>query len=352
MSDEEPRNNWDWEQPETGLIRGDVPTAPMEDIGTGDAAETTIRTEPGPGTPLPPPEPAGGVDRRKALWLVGLIALVAVVVVGVVAMTGGGDDGDRVVAVPDLTGLDQDEAEGVLRDAGLALGEVSSRPGEAGAVVSQSPGRGVDADEGAPIDIVVGDGTGDEPTATPTPTPSPTPTAEPEPQLVSVPAVRGLPATEAESQLASAGLEVEVRQVADASVPEGNAIGTSPGDGSSLGEGDPIVLLISSGPARLGVPDVTGRNPLDASAELINLGFEVDTATCVLEAGQDGDSLVVEQTPPGGDEAELGSIIEICVGATPPPTPTATPAPRPPTPRPVPPTPVPEPDCPITDDTC
>ncbi len=357
MSDEEPRNNWDWEQPETGLIRGDVPTAPMEDIGTGDAAGTTLRGEPGPGTPLPPPDSGGGVDRRKAVWMVALLALVALVVVGVVALTGGDGDGDRLVAVPDLTGLDQDGAEAELRAAGLTLGDVRTEPGEAGEVLSQTPARGADADEGASIDIVVGDGSGGEeptPDAEPTPTPTAEPTSEPEPDIVVVPEVNGLPAAEAQDKLETAGLVVQVRQVADASVPEGSAIATSPAHLAELEAGDEVVLLISSGPAMLGVPDVTGRNPLDASAELVNLGFDVETSTCVLEPDQEGDALVVEQTPPGGEEAELGASIDLCVGEAPTPTPVPpTPTPRPVAPpTPVPPTPVPEPDCPITDDTC
>lgn len=79
------------------------------------------------------------------------------------------------VAVPNVTGSSQAEAEAALSAAGfrVVVAQASSDSVPAGSVVSQAPQAGVIASQGTAVSIVVS--TGPTPTATPTPTSSASP---------------------------------------------------------------------------------------------------------------------------------------------------------------------------------
>jgi serine/threonine-protein kinase len=80
--------------------------------------------------------------------------------------------------VPDVVGLQQEEAEQLLRDAGFEPRVVETTDTDApeGEVVQQSPEGGEDASEGSPVTIVVSAAQEEEPTEEPSPTESPTET--------------------------------------------------------------------------------------------------------------------------------------------------------------------------------
>jgi serine/threonine-protein kinase len=80
--------------------------------------------------------------------------------------------------VPDVVGLQQEEAEQLLRDAGFEPRVVETTDTDApeGEVVQQSPEGGEDASEGSPVTIVVSAAQEEEPTEEPSPTETPTET--------------------------------------------------------------------------------------------------------------------------------------------------------------------------------
>ena len=125
-------------------------------LRAGEVSESES-TDEEPGTVLEQDPAAGGeVDRGSAVNLVVAAA-------------------PPDVSVPDVVGMDEDEATTALEDAGFVVrvrDQEVTDPDEDGVVQDQAPGPGEQRPEGTTIRIAVGRAA--EPTATPTPTASPT----------------------------------------------------------------------------------------------------------------------------------------------------------------------------------
>ena len=122
----------------------------------------------------------------------------------------------------------------------------------------------------------------------------------------SMPDLGGLPASQAEQALTNDGLKYEVATAASTTVGSGDVISTSPGSGSPVADGGTVTLNISSGPAQMNVPRVTGMSIGDATTELEGDGFKVTThhITLVLNT-------VITQDPGAGDSAKVGSTVTL-----------------------------------------
>ena len=87
------------------------------------------------------------------------------------------------IAVPDLSGMDEDAAKRRISESGLTNGNVSEETSysniKKGIVVGQSHAAGTEVEEGTAISIILSKGP--EPTPSPTPEPTPTPTPIPTP---------------------------------------------------------------------------------------------------------------------------------------------------------------------------
>jgi PASTA domain len=124
-----------------------------------------------------PPHPRGvenGKDERQrglpwvpvAIGLVGLVALVGIgIIFWVLAPYLWSDDDDAVpavatVALPDVVGMSQDEAEENLRDTGFEAETKTQESSEEdkGVVMEQSPSAGAEAEENSTVAITVGEG--------------------------------------------------------------------------------------------------------------------------------------------------------------------------------------------------
>lgn len=142
-----------------------VPVQPV--VGVGEM----------PVTPQPGPEPPR--KRSHAPLVIGIVAAIAVVgAAGAFAVFGlgvldtpqaGPQQGSAQVSlveadpitVPNVTGKTQDEAKTELEAAGLAVGEVTEEASATvaeGAVISQSPAAGGEAEENSTVDLVVSTG--------------------------------------------------------------------------------------------------------------------------------------------------------------------------------------------------
>lgn len=90
----------------------------------------------------------------------------------------------KYVAVPDLSGMDEDAAKRRISESGLTNGNVSEETNysniKKGIVVGQSHAAGTEVEEGTAISIILSKG----PEPTPSPTPEPTPTPIPTPTNV------------------------------------------------------------------------------------------------------------------------------------------------------------------------
>jgi beta-lactam-binding protein with PASTA domain len=235
----------------SGLVVGTVNTANSDTVPAGNV----ISQAPLGGTLLPP---GSAVDLVVSL-------------------------GPAPVPVPDVTGLAQATAESTLVSAGFTVGtvtNVSSDTVPVGDVVSQAPLGGSLAVPGSAVDLVVSSG----------------------PAPVAVPDVTGLVGA--------------VDSANHPTVPVGAVISQVPVGGTLVPPGSAVALTVSLGPAPVAVPDVTGLAQATAESTLVSAGFTVGTVTNVssdtVPAGN-----VVSQAPLGGSLAVPGSAVDLVVSSGP-----------------------------------
>lgn len=135
------------------------------------------------------------------------------------------------VPVPDLYGLEREEAEAALAAAGLGVGDVdglASADVPAGNVIAQSPVAGQQLRPGGTVSMTVSAG----------------------PPEVRVPTLTGLGLSTARALLERAGFGVAVRQVPSGE-PEGTIARTDPPPGAETRLPAEITLYVSLGPPRL-----------------------------------------------------------------------------------------------------
>jgi beta-lactam-binding protein with PASTA domain len=158
--------------------------------------------------------------------------------------------------VPDLAGKTETEAQQLLVDNHLTVGEPTqeySNDIEKGSVISTSPAAGTGQKPDTAVSLVVSKG------------------VEP----VDVPDVTGQKAEDAQRTLADAGLRSKVVDEAfDDTVPAGAVISQKPKDGKA--PRDSVVRLVESkGPPLVTVPDVLGKPIGEATSILQRAGFRV-----------------------------------------------------------------------------
>ncbi|HET6392150.1 MAG TPA: Stk1 family PASTA domain-containing Ser/Thr kinase [Blastococcus sp.] len=158
------------------------------------------------------------------------------------------------VSVPDVVGLDEDQARDALTEAGFT-GSINTRQEDSleaeGTVASVTPGAGTSAAPDQTITLGISSGT------------------------IDLPDVAGRPEAEARSILTQAGFadgQISTEQV-DSAEPAGTVIGTTPGAGSPAGSDTRIVLQVSGGVTQPTVPNVRGQSSAAADANLRAAGF-------------------------------------------------------------------------------
>jgi beta-lactam-binding protein with PASTA domain len=194
------------------------------------------------------------------------------------------------VTLPRLVGLRAPEAIRRLRALGL---HASTRPVVSGrrpdTVVDQRPEAAASVDPGSVVALDVARRA----------------------STVAAPRLVGATVGEAQARLRQLGLAWSVARMPSQEA-DGTVVGQSPSAGSRLRKGATVTLRVSSGPAAVAVPDVTGLGEADARARLGAAGFEVvavDEPTD--DPAQDG--VVGSQDPAGGAEAPERSTVTITV---------------------------------------
>lgn len=201
--------------------------------------------------------------------------------------------GAAPVAVPDVERLAAADASRALRAAGLRPQIRPVRSTEApGTVLAQVPAAGVDVRRGGTIRLQVA-------------------RAARAPVAIRAPRLVGLSVTEAKDRLRQLDLRWRVVETAS-SRPAGTVVSQWPGARAALSGGATVSLGVSSGPAPVSVPDVTGLDEATAQQALEAEGFAVvvvDAPTSDPDAG----GVVVDQSPGGGVGAEEGASITLIV---------------------------------------
>ncbi|MFF8712344.1 Stk1 family PASTA domain-containing Ser/Thr kinase [Streptomyces sp. NPDC015184] len=196
--------------------------------------------------------------------------------------------GPEIVKVPELRGLSLADARKELKKVGLVSGMVTKEFSEdivRGDVIRTDPGANTGRHPDSAVSLVLSKGT-----------------------PVDVPDVTGLSVEDATAALEEEGLKAEVLPDRVNS-PEvaGDIARQSPGQGSEAAEGDTITLTVSKGPRMIDVPDVTGKDVDEATAELEDAGFEVKVDRPFLSFSD----TIASQSVDGGDQAPEGSTITI-----------------------------------------
>jgi eukaryotic-like serine/threonine-protein kinase len=237
-----------------------------------------------------PPEDADG-RRRWLLWGSGLLLVAALVVLGLLLASSHGK-----VTVPSVVGQTEAVALARLRTANLdpVASSTASSTVTSGVVVSATPASGSEVGKGSRVSILVSAGPG----------------------TAALPAVEGLTAAAAESKLRKAGFKPSTQEQSSAKVAQGHVISTDPSAGIVVQVGSPVTVSVSSGPAQVHVPDVTGQTQKAAEATLTTAGLAVGAITLQVSASQAPET-VLSQSPAAPATLPDGGKVNLVVAQAP-----------------------------------
>jgi serine/threonine-protein kinase len=124
----------------------------------------------------------------------------------------------------------------------------------------------------------------------------------------------GLKEENAVNLISDDGFEPKVRRLASGDVPVGIVYDQDPGAGTRLTKGSLVTILVSTGKAKVKVPDVVGARRDDAVQALTNAGLDPN----VVEVSSDEEAgAVTAQSPKGGTVVIEGSTVRINVSKGP-----------------------------------
>jgi serine/threonine-protein kinase len=196
------------------------------------------------------------------------------------------------IEVPAVVGLKASDATRTLRDAGFKAQirlVQSAKP--AGTVLDQAPSPGTELEEESIVKLDVAE--------------------TPPPVTIAVPRLVGATAGDAKARIRGLGLRWKLSPV-ESEKPEGTVVGQSPSAGTRLRKGQAVTLELSTGPAAVTVPDVTGLDERSARAQLEAAGFSVQvTDEATTDPDQDG--MVISQAPTGGSKGEKAGTVTLTV---------------------------------------
>lgn len=199
--------------------------------------------------------------------------------------------------VPNVMGLTPEEAETVLKNAGLVLGYTSERCSfttPIGRIITQSPMPGLHIPPGSSVDIVISTG--------------------PCPSNI-VPDVIGILLSTAIDEITYAGLTVgTVSEECSDTVPSGYVISQDPIGGALVSPETPVNLVVSSGPCPVTVPDLGGMTIESADSALLNakliLGGTSEECSDTIPNGR-----IISQNPSAGSLAMPWSLVDVVVSS-------------------------------------
>lgn len=196
--------------------------------------------------------------------------------------------GAELAGLPDVTGMNQQQATDALEDLGLEVAIAKANDeavpaGQAIAVEAEVNAEG-QVEVGSEVTLVVSDG--------------------PAPRTIA-PDLVGKPAADVAAALEQQQLVVATRDQYSDTVPKGSVIGFEPPAGSTVARDSTVTVLVSLGPELVPVPDVRGQSGTQASQALEAAGFAVTG----IEGRPTG--TVIETDPPVGTQVPKGSQVRI-----------------------------------------
>ena len=268
-----------------------VPPPPDQPPGNGDGGMEPVGYL---GAPPPPYEDEADRWRRSWPWLALLLVLL---------LAGGGAAAylltrPKQFLVPTVIGQQLNTARTVIQDVPGAHFSISvlnvqnAKP--SGTVIGENPAGQTKDDQGSTVTLTVSSGPGSG----------------------TVPPVVGLALAKAERQIRAAGLVPKPITPQSSSVyPTGQVINTYPQAGQTPQLGSNVELIVSTGPAKVTVPDVTGETEGQAKSDLHAAGFQVKVTSETTTSTPSG--RVASQTPAGNSSEASGSTVTIVVAQAP-----------------------------------
>jgi beta-lactam-binding protein with PASTA domain len=232
---------------------------------------------------------AEGARRRWWWWAAGAVLLAVAVVVALLLLLA---PAKHEVTVPNVTGQTEAVASARLSRAGLTAvpSSTTSSAFAAGIVFGETPPHGSVVRKGSRVTLLVSSGPGS----------------------AAVPQVKGLTSAQAVAKLTKAGFKPSTQSQSSTTVPAGKVISTEPAAHTEAQAGSPIAVLVSSGPAQVRVPDVTGQSEAEAKASLRAVGLEPGAVTRQESAGAEA-GVVLSQSPAAGSSVATGQSVSLLV---------------------------------------
>ncbi len=252
--------------------------------------------------------------RRTGLWVVLGLLVLAAIAAAVLYFFNQGGSGPPQTEVPNLQGKSLAQAEKLLQDANLEVGQENAVASEEkkGRVLRQSETPGSLVDEGTEVDITYSGG----------------------PKTAVVPDVSSMNLTDATAALEERKFDVVPVEDNQSDERKNQVTRTDPGPGTELPQGSSVKVYYSTG--YRDVPSVVGTDVDAATKTLEGAGFVAVPSDVASDLPK---GTVVSQNPEGGTKAPYKSnvIIQVSLGptetttteptttTTPPTTPTTTP---------------------------
>ncbi|WP_143711796.1 Stk1 family PASTA domain-containing Ser/Thr kinase [Cryptobacterium curtum] len=205
--------------------------------------------------------------------------------------------GKGQVEVPDLNGMNADQAKQALTKAGLTASQgtaVASDEVAKDKVATQDPAAGTKVEKGSTVTFSLSSG----------------------PESVSVPDITGMSEKEAQAALSNVGLtgSLSDRKASD-KVAEGDIISQSPSAGKKVSKGSKVSYVISTGPSvvTVAVPNLTGMTKDGAKSALTEKGLVLGDVT--EKSSDKPKGTVIEQSTDSGTKVEKGSKVNIVISS-------------------------------------
>jgi serine/threonine-protein kinase len=234
-------------------------------------------------------EGAAAGRRRWWWWAAGAAVLAVAIAVALLLLLA---PAKHEVTVPNVTGQTEAVASTRLARAGLTAvpSSTTSSAFPAGIVFGETPPHGSVVRKGSRVTLLVSSGPGSAP----------------------VPQVKGLASAQAVAKLTKAGFKPSTQSESSTTVPAGKVISTEPAAHTEAQAGSPIAVLVSSGPAQVRVPDVTGQSEAEAKASLRAVGLEPGAVT-KQESAEAEAGVVLSQSPAAGSSVASGQSVSLVV---------------------------------------
>ena len=209
---------------------------------------------------------------------------------------------EGVVVVPDVEGMNRDDALQLIRENDLtpsADGNIVSEYVEAGQIILQSPVGGSYLDEFGVVSLTVSSGKG---------------VMEVVDGISTVPYVIWDTQEDAIAKLRQAGLADPIVETQnDENIAEGKVISQSVDAGTEVDEGTQITIVVSAGPAAFEMPDVVGQEKDVAEKTLTQKGLIVTIEYAKDDSVAEGN--VISQNVMAGTSVKNGTSVTLTVSS-------------------------------------